>query len=341
MRRNAFFCFALLALATPALAGDLVVTEITVDPSPALPGEPVWVTLSIQNKGAKALPVPLAGILEAVPEGGGEPVALRSWDTVVVPLSVYEEFRPSVPAGGTIRLDVTSGKVADGFLFQEPRLWKPGRHALRVLLFEGFGWPGAGASLGHVPWQELYANGNLTVPPIISPDAVLHVRTPTGRDAEAWAEFMRRTEGAGFNQGTEEQRAELAYEIATNFPDSAYAPYFALWTPAKFRKEGGREAIARLYREIMERHPDSPATEYHRNRAPFAKAYDARDRAPDVQTALRMLDEATAGVAQRIKTTPRTLTRLQLEKEARALPTRAMIERAFEMRREKAAAQKR
>jgi hypothetical protein len=46
--RKALFCFV-LAIALPALAADLVITDLTIDPSPSLPGEPIWVTLSIKG----------------------------------------------------------------------------------------------------------------------------------------------------------------------------------------------------------------------------------------------------------------------------------------------------
>jgi hypothetical protein len=333
--RKALFCFV-LAIALPALASDLVITDLTVDPSPALPGEPIWVTLSIKNSGSKPLPVPKHGYVEAVPEGD-EPTVLRALDFVVSPVSDYQEFKLVIPPGGILRLDFTSDRVADRFLFQEPRLWKPGRHVLRVLLFESFGTGGAISLLGWVPWPQLFATGWLTAPPIVSPDALFVVREPKGVDAEAWAEFMRRSDGVGFNRGTEEERAELAYQIASQFPDSAYAPYFAMWTPARFVRHGGRDAIVRFYQEITERHPNSAFAEYQRMRAPFAKAYDAKDYAPDLETAFRMLDEARAGIEQTIKNAPRILTRLQLEKEAKTLPTREVIEGAFEFRRQTAA----
>jgi hypothetical protein len=50
MFRN-LVAFVLIARAAPALAGDLSITDITADPSPALPGEPIWVTISIRNDG--------------------------------------------------------------------------------------------------------------------------------------------------------------------------------------------------------------------------------------------------------------------------------------------------
>jgi hypothetical protein len=334
--RKALFCFVLV-IALPALAADLVITGITIDPSPSLPGEPIWVTLSIKNNGSKPLPVPKHGILETVPEAG-EPVALRSWDVVVSPLRDYWEFKPVVPAGETIRLDFTNGAIADGFLFQEPRLWKPGRHVLRVLLFDSFGTDGAISLLGTVPWPELFAGGGLTGPPIVSPDVLFVVREPKGVDAEAWAEFIRRSDGVGFARGTAEERAELAYQIATRFPDSAYSPYFAVSAVYKFY--GHRVERQRFLDEVVVRHPHSPASEYLRGRAPFAKAIIAKEDAPDLDTAFRMLDEARGEVEQLLKKASRTLTRLQLEKEAKTLPTREAIESAFEFRRQTAAAKR-
>jgi hypothetical protein len=336
--RKALFCFV-LAIALPALASDLVITDLTIDPSPSLPGEPIWVTLSIKNNGSKPLPLPKYGFLEAVPEAG-EPVALRSMDIVVSPLRDYREFKLVVPAGETIRLDFTNGAIADGFLFQEPRLWKPGRHFLRVLLFESLGTDGTLSLLGSVPWPELFATGRLTAPPIVSPDALFAVLEPSGVDAEAWAAFMRHSDGLGFNRGSAEQRAELAYEIATRFPDSAYAPYFAARTGAPYQTKERREANLRLHDEAVARHPNSPASEYLRGRAPFVKAMKAEEEAPDLETAFRMVDEARGDVEQLLKNTRRTLTRLQLQKESKTLPTREAIESAFEFRRRTAAAKR-
>jgi hypothetical protein len=337
--RTASLCFAILVLAVPAVAADLTITEIIIDPSPALPGEPVWVTLSIRNDGTKPLPVPLAGILEAIPEGG-EPVVLRSWDAVVSPLAAYQDFQPVVAPGETLRLDFTSGKIADGFLFQEPRLWKPGQHVLRVLLFDRFGWPGAVASLGHVPWPELFADGAITAPPIISPDAVLNIRTPAGIDAEAWATFMRRSGGVGFARGTDEERAELAYQIATKFMNSAYAPHFAVQAAWKFRLASLREERERFYRQVAQHHPDSAFAQRMRETAPWTKV-EAAKTAADLATAYRLLDEARAEYQQMVNTLPRTLTRLQTQKGLKDFPTREDIQRAFEARRQQAAAQKR
>jgi hypothetical protein len=325
--RKAFIC-VLVAIALPLLASDLVITSVSVDPTPSLPGEPIWFTLSIKNNGSKALPVPKHGYLEAIPEGG-EPVVLRSWDVVVSPLQDYSDFDLVIPAHETLRLDFTNGAIADGFLFQEPKLWKPGRHVLRVVLFENVS-DSAIPLLGSVAWDQLLATGRLNAAPILSPDAIFAVREPSGVDGEAWAEFMRKSNNHGFNQGTAAERAELAYDIASRFPASAYSPYFAASAVYKFR--GNRNERQRFLNEIISRHSDSPASEYLRGRAPFAKAITAKD-APDLDTALRIIDEARLEIERLLKKTPRTLTRLQIEKESKTLPSRETVASAFESQR--------
>jgi hypothetical protein len=248
--------------AAPVLAGNLTITEITVDPSPALPGEPIWVTISIRNDGSSTVPVPLGGLLEATPEGG-EPKALRTYlGSVLSPLheAGYQQFNPTVGPGETLRLDFTNGRIADGWLLETPELWQPGRHRLRVVLFDGDWTVTNGRSAaGHIAWTDLHGGGHLTKPPIASPAAIFHVRKPSGDDAAAWQEFIRRTNGRGWVNQKPEDDAEIAYDIATKFPDSAYAPYFAIAASYKFRLAVDHEARRRFLNEVAKRHPENAA----------------------------------------------------------------------------------
>jgi hypothetical protein len=254
--------FALIGYAAPALVGDLSITEITVDPSPALPGEPIWVTISIRNDGSSTIPVPLGGLLEATPEGGEPKVVRTLIGTPVSPLEMagYKEFNPTVGPGETVRLDFTNGRIADGWLLETPQLWQPGRHRLRVVLFDGdWTFTNAGTATERVPWTDLHGGGYLTKPPIASPAAIFHVRKPAGDDAAAWEAFMRRTKEGGWINQTMEDDAEIAYDIATKFPDSAYAPYFAIAASYKFRGPGAYEARRRFLDEVAKRHPENAA----------------------------------------------------------------------------------
>ena len=327
--RHRLIVLTLTALSFRTLAADLSISGITVDRSPALPGEPIWVTLSIRNSGPETVPVPLSGVLEAVPEDE-EAVVLRLMDAIASPLNDYRESRPSVGPGETLRLDFVSGKIAEGWL-QEARLWSPGRHRLRVVLFDGLH-ENAADAVATVPWRELHSLGLLSKPPIVSPDAPFVVQKPTGSDAEAWAAFINRTDGAGFSRGGADERASLAYDLATQFPDSAYAPYFAISAAFKFRAASQREERQRFYDEMSRRHPDNAALAHVAlMTSALAKAH-AAEKSENLATALAMLREAKAMLETYASETPRTLTRLQIRKQIEALPSREAVETVFALR---------
>jgi hypothetical protein len=335
MLRN-LVAFVLIARAAPALAGDLSITEITVDPSPALPGEPIWVTISIRNEGSPTVAVPLGGLLEATPEGG-EPRVLKTF--LGRPLSPleragYKEFKPTVGPGETLRLDFTNGSFADGWLLETPQLWQPGRHRLRVVLFDGE-WTisNAGTAIGRVPWTELQGSGYLTKPPIASSTAIFHVREPAGEDAAAWKEFMRRTNRRGWVNQKAEDNGAIAYELALEFPDSAYAPYFAMAARPRLAPAARQEAERRLHEDIATRHPRNAIfAEVMQRSAALDKAHGARE-APDLATALAMLEEGRALLEKYVSETPRLLTRLQWQTQLALVPTRESLEHVFETRR--------
>jgi hypothetical protein len=220
------FSAALAEAASPPSA-QLTVT-LQLQAGTTLPGVPVAFHVTFTNAGGGPLAVPARAVLLVRDDGGQSFLAASD---VVRTIVVVEEWAgqkipPHQDASYTLS---TRGLMNHPAWFVDYRLSRPGRFELQIMvgddLREEIGIDGA---------RQLAA---------VSNTVTLTVQEPSGADAEVWS--LMRAAGGNWGPGLLFGRAgqEIAKRVLAEYPNSAYASWFASTCPASTAEE--RESILR------------------------------------------------------------------------------------------------
>lgn len=294
----------LLALASVSAAGTPLSIRATAEPAVTLPGLPVRIVLIVENTADVTVQLPRRMVLEARSESGdtfipgvlGFPIQVfpPEYDELLT-LKPREKRVYEIPMSETL----TSGAMAD------PRLWKPGAYTLQLFLHDEL----RDYDLDQYGLEGLLRAGRIGTPLVTSSEATLRIEEPIGIDAEVWKTIVEKTDGRGFMR-TEECKADaIANELWARGAESVYWPYLIhgmFCTP--------REHLKPRWKAIVERDPNHPVAEMIRLGRAHAKALDAEnsiDDGVDLETILKLTEEARAELTILQKTARQHLVRVR------------------------------
>jgi len=316
---------ALLTLlaALPSAASSLSMSA-EADPRSALPGVPVRLIVTVENKSDVRQTLPERMVIQVRPENG-EPFIPEVFDQPVKMLpEEYLEARTLKPAEKRIydiplATELTAGAMADS------RLWAPGIYGLRLYFHDDL----QSDPVSYFGLDGLLAAGRIRSPLLVSSEATLHVEQPTGVDAEVWATILKKTEGRGLLINGLTKSDPLARELFAR--DSAYMPYLI-----DYMKSTPHDQFEAIWSRIIKYDPDHPVVESVRLARARTKAYEAENsisKGANLQTILAQTDEARSELEALQKDARQDLVRIRSRNALAKVKSR---ERLVEMHREMA-----
>jgi hypothetical protein len=235
---------AVLLLASAARSAPPLSIELRLDPDTTLPEIPVSFRFTLTNRTDAPIRVPNRVALVAHDSDGAAFVVQCLTRCSMIDL--MHEPQTLAPDESTSRVQLTEGNMAWPVWFHDRRLRNPGRFELQAFFGDSI--------VGDLAIDEVRQRG------AASNVAILTVREPSGLDADVWA-AIRERDARAHAKGSFSAAEETAFakRIVRQYPDSAYAPWFAF--VAASREQESRA----LLRDAIARTAADPLTDWRRS----------------------------------------------------------------------------
>jgi hypothetical protein len=210
----------LSVVATMAAAAAPLSVVARVEPASALPGIPVHLLVTVENKSDVPQTMPHLFVVRARPEGGEAFIPeVLDFPVKALPEEYDEGERMTKPhASRTYEIPLaaalTSGAMADR------RLWLPGTYMFQAFFHDDL----RNDDVHRFGIDGLLGAGRISSPLIASSTAVFRVEEPSGADAEIWRTILDKTGNRGLALNDERSSDTLARELWTRGRTSAYMP---------------------------------------------------------------------------------------------------------------------